>query len=196
MGLDMYAYKRTYVGNYWEKPENQLKLKKPKATGLKAAINLIDDAKISSVTEQIAYWRKANAIHNWFVQNVQDGVDDCKEYTFGVEEIEQLVTLCKDVLKTAKTKEGKVVNGQTFKDGKWEDIMADGVVVTNPEEVAELLPPTEGFFFGSTDIDGYFLDDIKSTIEQLEPYLAKEKDREGNDAYVYRFTDFSYQSSW
>ena len=26
---------------------------------------------------QIASWRKANAIHKWFVDNVQDGVDDC-----------------------------------------------------------------------------------------------------------------------
>ena len=25
--------------------------------------------------DQIASWRKANAIHKWFVDNVQDGVD-------------------------------------------------------------------------------------------------------------------------
>ena len=25
-------------------------------------------------------WRKANHIHHWFVQNVQDGNDDCGEY--------------------------------------------------------------------------------------------------------------------
>lgn len=27
--------------------------------------------------EEVAYWRKANQIHRWFVQNVQDGADDC-----------------------------------------------------------------------------------------------------------------------
>ena len=195
MGLDMYAYKRTYVGNYWEEPANQLKLVKPdKSTTrtMKSAIQLIDEAKISSVTEQIAYWRKANAIHSWFVNNVQEGVDDCKEHSFGTDELQQLVDLCNKVLEVAKTDTGMVSNGQTFKDGKWENIMVEGTIVTNPEEVAELLPPTEGFFFGSTDIDGYFLEDIKLTVKQLEPYL--EKNDEGE--YVYRFADFFYQSSW
>ena len=26
---------------------------------------------------EAAYWRKANQIHNWFVENIQDGEDDC-----------------------------------------------------------------------------------------------------------------------
>ena len=194
MGLDMYAYRRTYVGNYWEKAADQVKLVKPKTSNSfnKKSIDLIEDAKISEITERIAYWRKANAIHAWFVNNVQDGVDECQQASFSVEKMQELVDLCKLVLKTAETKDGKVVNGQTFKDGKWEDIMADGIVVTNPEEVAELLPPMEGFFFGSTDVDGYFLEDVQSTIDQLEPYLAK--DEEGK--YIHYSSDFYYQSSW
>ena len=28
--------------------------------------------------EEVAYWRKFNALHNWFVQNCQDGVDECQ----------------------------------------------------------------------------------------------------------------------
>ena len=31
----------------------------------------------SRIIEQVGYWRKANQIHNWFVENVQDGEDDC-----------------------------------------------------------------------------------------------------------------------
>lgn len=31
-----------------------------------------------SSKDEIMYWRKANAIHNWFVKNVQDGVDECQ----------------------------------------------------------------------------------------------------------------------
>ena len=27
--------------------------------------------------EEVGYWRKANAIHGWFVRNVQNGKDDC-----------------------------------------------------------------------------------------------------------------------
>lgn len=194
MGLDMYAYRRTYVGNYWEKPEGQLKTIKPKrdAKGIRGGIDLIEDEKISSITERIAYWRKANAIHSWFVNNVQDGVDECQEASFSVEKMQELVDLCKEVLKTAKTKKGKVVNGQTFKNGEWENQYEDGLEVTNPEEIMELLPPMDGFFFGSTDVDGYFLEDVQSTIDQLEPYLAK--DEEGK--YIHYYSDFFYQSSW
>ena len=31
-------------------------------------------------TEMVGYWRKANHIHKWFVDNVQEGIDDYREY--------------------------------------------------------------------------------------------------------------------
>ena len=47
------------------------------------------------VIDEVGYWRKANAIHKWFVDNVQNGVDDC-EYHNEVtkEQIEKLVKIC------------------------------------------------------------------------------------------------------
>jgi hypothetical protein len=39
---------------------------------------------------EIAYWRKANAIHNWFVKNVQNGVDDCGTYEVTPKQLENL----------------------------------------------------------------------------------------------------------
>ena len=30
--------------------------------------------------ESFGYWRKANQIHKWFVDNVQGGIDDCRPY--------------------------------------------------------------------------------------------------------------------
>lgn len=194
MGLDMYAYKRTYVGNKYATEDQMVKLVLPKETGssLRAGIELIEEKKISEISEMIAYWRKANAIHSWFVNNVQNGKDDCEEYEFSVFQMQELVDLCKLVLKTAKTKQGKVFSGYTFEDGKRVKHYQDGVEVVNPEEVAELLPPVDGFFFGSTDIDEYFLEDVQSTIDQLEPYLAKDE----TGKYIYRFSDFTYRSSW
>jgi hypothetical protein len=47
---------------------------------------------------QIASWRKANAIHKWFVDNVQDGVDDCGEYKVTKEHLIQLHNTCNDIL--------------------------------------------------------------------------------------------------
>lgn len=35
---------------------------------------------IENEYDEFMYWRKANYIHNWMVQNIQDGEDDCTEY--------------------------------------------------------------------------------------------------------------------
>jgi hypothetical protein len=48
--------------------------------------------------DQIVSWRKANAIHKWFVDNVQDGVDDCGEYKVTKEQLIRLRNVCNDVL--------------------------------------------------------------------------------------------------
>lgn len=47
---------------------------------------------------EVAYWRKANAIHNWMVQNVQFGEDDCRDYWVSKEKLEELLDVCNRVL--------------------------------------------------------------------------------------------------
>lgn len=54
----------------------------------------------------------------------------------------------------------------------------------NVAAVEASLPPASGFFFGSTEIDEYYAEDLQNTIDQLEP-LLKESD-----------VSFYYQSSW
>lgn len=48
--------------------------------------------------EEVMYWRKVNAIHNWFVQNVQDGVDECEPHEVTIENLKTLRDLCATVL--------------------------------------------------------------------------------------------------
>ena len=48
--------------------------------------------------EELVYWRKANAIHNWFVVNVQNYKDDCEIYPVSKEKLEELLHACKEVL--------------------------------------------------------------------------------------------------
>ena len=50
---------------------------------------------------------------------------------------------------------------------------------------ATKLPPTEGFFFGSTDVDEYYWDDVKQSIEAFKTYAA-------DDEWV----DYFYTASW
>ena len=94
MGLDMYLNKKTYIGaNFsFNNVTGTLALKRD---DVPIDINL---NKLKYVLEEQAYWRKANAIHKWFVDNVQGGVDDCRVYEVYGEKLLELVKLCKEIL--------------------------------------------------------------------------------------------------
>lgn len=53
-----------------------------------------------SIFHEAAYWRKANAIHAWFVRNVQNNEDDCGYYELTQEHLQNLVQVCNKVLET------------------------------------------------------------------------------------------------
>jgi len=56
--------------------------------------------------EEVAYWRKANAIHNWFVNTVQGGNDDCGDYDVSHDTLRKLRETCVKVLENpAKAKQ-------------------------------------------------------------------------------------------
>lgn len=94
MGLDMYLTKKTYLGTQYDFNNVNIDLKITK-DGVEVPINI---NKIDSITEDVAYWRKANQIHRWFVDNVQDGVDDCNEHYVEITDLCKLVDLCRTVL--------------------------------------------------------------------------------------------------
>lgn len=140
-----------------------------------------------SLLEQLVSWRKANQIHNWFVENIQDGKDDCGCYEVTKEQLETLLELCMKVKLASKLVKGKVKNGYTFKDGKEVPIMEDGEYIEDPSTAMKLLPSQSGFFFGSTEYDQWYMYYIDFTIEKILEVL--------------RTTDFDneivfYSSSW
>lgn len=140
-----------------------------------------------SLLEQLVSWRKANQIHNWFVENVQDGKDDCGCYEVTKGQLEELLDTCIKVKAASKLVKGKVNNGYTFKDGVEIPNVEDGKYIEDPTTAMELLPAQSGFFFGSTDYDQWYMSDIDYTIEKILKVL--------------KTTDFDkeivfYRSSW
>jgi len=47
-----------------------------------------------NVTATAVYWRKANAIHKWFVDNLADGVDDCRPLWVSTDHLKELFLTC------------------------------------------------------------------------------------------------------
>lgn len=141
----------------------------------------------ASIEEQVAYWRKANQIHNWFVENVQEGVDDCGAYEVSKEQLEDLLDICNLIKDECRLKKGVVTNGYTYENGEKKPILEEGEYIENPEVAEKYLPTTSGFFFGGTDYDQWYMEDIKYTIEVLTKVL------EETDFETYMV---AYSSSW
>ncbi len=95
MGLDMYLSKRSYVKN-WDFQSDEEKHKITIKKGGKARKD-IKPKRIAYITEEVMYWRKANHIHDWFVQNCQDGKDECQESYVSSEDLGKLADLCEEV---------------------------------------------------------------------------------------------------
>ena len=94
MGLDMYLDKRTYV-KQWGHQSAEEKHEVVVTKG--GQPTNIDPKKVKYIIEEAGYWRKANQIHRWFVDNVQNGVDNCGDYYVGSEKLAELLELCKRV---------------------------------------------------------------------------------------------------
>lgn len=125
-----------------------------------------------SLIEHLVDWRKANAIHDWFVNHVQDGIDDCEYHNEVTKEIlEELLDTCEKVLAASELVEGKIKNGERYENGKWIACMQDGEYIKDPSVAMELLPTTSGFFFGGTDYDEWYYDQIEYTANKIREVL-------------------------
>lgn len=147
MGLDMYLTAKRYIYTFGDDDKalrdvlEQLK---------------VNDMTIKKLSYEAGYWRKANQIHKWFVDNVQGGNDNCGEYLVTTEELERLLELVNEVLR-------------------------------NKEKAKELLPTTNGFFFGDISYDESYFDDLINTKAIIENVLS---------IVELRKYDIYYSSSW
>ena len=146
MGLDMYLEADLYISDY-PGGQNYL-LKEPLETLL--LLNGINGRGLKGMTFEVGYWRKANAIHGWFVNNVQNGEDNCQRSYVSKEDLARLRHECVVVL--ARHQSGKEID----------------------EELAgaDLLPPTAGFFFGGTEKDEGYYKDLERTIEIIDKVMS------------------------
>lgn len=148
MGLDQYLYASKYQSiARWNKDEEN--------DAVRGIIDLVGADKfinpdpngytMTEVKIGAATWRKANQVHGWFVQNIQNGEDDCREYHVERKQLAELALLCQTVL-----------------DGR----------DSNLDNAEQILPPVAGFFFGSDDFDQWYYEQLSWTAETITRLLA------------------------
>lgn len=186
MGLDMYLSKHTYVRRWNHESTDERYAVAVKRGG--KPVRSIKPERVSYVVEEVVYWRKANAIHAWFVRNGADGIDNCQDVEVSREQLQTLLDLVTTVLAASKLAPAKIKNGYRITaDGNEEPIMEDGQTIADPRVAMELLPTESGFFFGSTDYDEYYIEDLRHTKEALTEALRDPSEE---------LHHFVYRASW
>lgn len=156
MGLDQYLYVSKCFSSLYGRPGEDEKVKS--VAQMMGAEDFLDEDKLQfvNVKFQVAYWRKANAIHKYFVDKCADGKDECQDIYVPHEDLVKLKELCEKVL-------------------------------DDKSLARELLPSQSGFFFGSTEYDEYYYQDLEDTIKQISRVITKAED---NNWGIY------YHASW
>jgi hypothetical protein len=97
MGLDMYLEKRTYVKRWeWKTEEGLPQFDVTVKFGGKDYPQ-IKTERVSGLVEEVGYWRKFNALHQWFVDECGDGVDECQPIYVPSEKLVELLDVCKRI---------------------------------------------------------------------------------------------------
>lgn len=180
----MYLHaKRFCSGGYDHSTKEEKKLFK---TILKAAELPQEMAQQSlTVNVTVGYWRKANHIHKWFIDNCSSGEDDCRPVDVCRDSLKTLRDLCQTVIDKSNLVPGNVHVGTSFEAGEKKEMYEPGKIVEDPTVALDILPPSEGFFFGGQDVDEYYIEDVKETIKIIDAVLKLPKDWE-----------FEYCASW
>lgn len=157
MGLDMYLNKRKYVG-YANDTEADITTKDTKWNGKTQSYDKTEVKNhyknVNYIIQEVGYWRKANQIHKWFVDNCCNGKDDCQEHYFPFEKLLELKEICRKIIDASDDEKQSLAE--------------------------ELLPTCQGFFFGTYGYDEWYYEDLEQTlkiISDIEKDFDKTYDR-------------------
>ena len=168
MGLDMYFSRRTYVSSFKSTRDADGNWGERDVNNMELKF---DDADLSHINlqnvryieELFGEFRKFNALHAYVVDNFGGGRDECQIIYLDIDnliQIHEMLSLVKESLSIGD----KVIASQT-------------------------LPPSEGFFFGSTEIDEWYEKDVNEAVEVFGK-IIEEHSIVGHNA------SYSYQASW
>ena len=145
MGLDMYLTAKRYIYDFGDGKALREQLQDLKVNGMN----------VKELSYEAGYWRKANAIHQWFVINVQKGVDNCREYLVTTEQLETLLELVNDVLRNRDKAEellptcnGFFFGSDLYDEGYFDDLLQTKAIIENILSIDDL--PKYDFYYSSS----------------------------------------------
>jgi len=131
----MYLYKQTYVKN-WSFSSKEERFDVDVKRGGHAT--KIKPERVAYIKEEVAYWRKFNALHGYIIENFANQVDNCQEVRLTKEDLTNILD------------------------------MLIAIRDANYACAEELMPPVAGFFFGGQEVDEFYIKDVEFTIDILQ----------------------------
>lgn len=129
MGLDMYLTAKRYIYDF----DDEGKALREQLESFK-----VNGMEVKELSYRAGYWRKANAIHKWFVDNVQEGSDNCGEYLVTTEQLEKLLELVNEVLHNRDkaddllpTHNGFFFGSLIYDEGYFDDLIQTKAIIEN-----------------------------------------------------------------
>lgn len=105
MGLDMYLKAERYLSEFNSEDRELIENIGTLLGGL---------ANVKTIGVEVGYWRKANQIHKWFVDNVQDGKDECQKEYVSRDQLQELRDLCVKVIANSDQAEKSLPSASGF----------------------------------------------------------------------------------
>ena len=146
MGLDMYLTAKRYIYDFGDDG----KALREKLQDLK-----VNGMNVKELSYEAGYWRKANAIHKWFVDNVQRGTDNCGVYFVTAEQLEKLLELVNEVLRNRDkaaellpTASGFFFGSLIYDEGYFDDLLQTKAIIENILSIDDL--PKYDFYYSSS----------------------------------------------
>lgn len=100
----------------------------------------------------VGYWRKAEQIHNWFVQEAQHGYDNCDPHFVTPKMLIELRDTCKDILANCEP-------------------VGEGSAITNSAYAYARLPFKLTYF--EEDYDIIYICDLEYTVHLIDFILSQ-----------------------
>lgn len=171
MGLDSYWYLRKSEFKYDSPSKGGGQVIREYPKGVREIAEAQHVSSIGVTTDyKVCYFRKFNAMHSWIVEHCADGHDICQDICVGVDDAKELLASCEEILAAR--------NDLTMSDDDKANI------------AREKLPPSEGFFFGSTDINDWYYGDVSQLSGLLSAVIAFLESDDGKE------WELVYRASW
>ena len=128
--------RRSISGSFHDSQKDQARAEAIRKLFPELAVFKDRDNPLESLTIEVGYWRKANHIHKWFVDNCQDGRDDCGHYHVSCEQLKDLRDRVQRVIDWNRLatdllprQEGFFFGSNEIDDGYWEDLRLTLVII-------------------------------------------------------------------